>query len=137
MSAGSRTSPQPGAGRRPGNLPVQLTSFVGRRAELGEVQALVRQARLVTLTGSGGSGKTRLAVEVAASVAGEHPHGAWLAELASLTGSQPVAAAVAAALPVRGQESIETPACSPRPSASRACSSCLTTASICCPAAPR
>lgn len=109
MSTKTQTSPRDGAGHRAGNLPVQLTSFVGRGAELAEVRALARAGRLVMLTGSGGCGKSRLALEVAASLAGERWHGAWLAELASLTDSRQVAGAVAAALPVRRQASIETP----------------------------
>ena len=54
--------------RRPGNLPVELTSFVGRRRELGEVRPLLSQTRLLTLTGSGGAGKTRLALRAASDV---------------------------------------------------------------------
>jgi predicted ATPase len=66
-------------------LPVQLTSFIGRDAEMTQVRALLAESRLVTLTGAGGVGKTRLALQVAASVLGEFPAGIWLVELASLT----------------------------------------------------
>ena len=66
----------------PGNLPVQTTSFVGRDVEVKELAELVRAHRLVTLTGVGGVGKTRLAVQVAAELAGEFPDGVWLVELA-------------------------------------------------------
>ena len=66
----------------PGNLPRQMTSFVGRDAEVSEVAALVRSRPLVTLTGVGGVGKTRLALEVAAEVVADFPDGAWLCELA-------------------------------------------------------
>ena len=66
----------------PGNLPVQTTSFVGRDVEVKELAELVRAHRLVTLTGVGGVGKTRLAVQVAAELVGEFPDGVWLVELA-------------------------------------------------------
>src|SRR5260370_38383731 len=64
------------------NLPVQLTSFVGRDREMGEVAALLDQARLVTLTGAGGAGKARLALQVAAEGVGSHIGEAWLGDLA-------------------------------------------------------
>jgi predicted ATPase/DNA-binding CsgD family transcriptional regulator len=83
------------------NLPVQLTSFVGRRDELAKVAGLLAGHRLVTLTGSGGCGKTRLALHAAAGRVGGLPGGVWLAELAPLTGPGQVCGAVAAALPVR------------------------------------
>jgi predicted ATPase/class 3 adenylate cyclase/DNA-binding CsgD family transcriptional regulator len=67
------------------NLPVQLTSFVGREAELVEVQTLLASNRLVTLTGAGGTGKTRLAVEVGAQVSAEFPDGIWYVDLAPIT----------------------------------------------------
>jgi predicted ATPase len=65
----------------PGNLRAPPTSFVGRAAELTEVVALVRAHRLVTLTGVGGVGKTRLALEAASVMAGEFPDGVWVVEL--------------------------------------------------------
>ncbi len=64
-----------------GNLPVQQTSFVGRQREVAEVVALLRDTRLVTLTGIGGVGKTRLACQVAAEASPRFAHGAWLIEL--------------------------------------------------------
>src|SRR5436190_2188696 len=67
----------------PGNLPVQLTSFVGRRDELAELGAILRDARLVTITGTGGVGKTRIAVQLAAELLQRFPDGAWLCELAA------------------------------------------------------
>ena len=67
-----------------GNLPRQLSSLVGRDALVGEVAELVRSNRLVTLTGVGGVGKTRLALEVGAEVAGEFPDGVWIVELAGV-----------------------------------------------------
>ncbi len=68
----------------PGNLPVQLTPFVGRERELTEVAQLLKTTRLLTLTGPGGTGKTRLSLQVAATVQAEYANGAWLVELAPL-----------------------------------------------------
>jgi len=65
-------------------MPLALTSFVGRAAELTEVAGLLKQYRLVTVTGPGGVGKTRLAGEVARQVAGRFTDGVWLVELASV-----------------------------------------------------
>ncbi len=70
--------------RAPHNLPVQLSTFVGRAGHIKEVADLVRQSRLVTLTGIGGVGKTRLSLQVAAELLGEFEHGAWFVELAGL-----------------------------------------------------
>src|SRR6266567_8125876 len=67
------------------NLPYQLTSFVGREQEIAQLVELVTANRLVTLTGAGGAGKTRLALEVAAQAVESFPDGAWLVELASLS----------------------------------------------------
>jgi predicted ATPase/DNA-binding CsgD family transcriptional regulator len=83
------------------NLPVQLTSFVGRGGALAEVTGLLAEHRLVTLTGSGGCGKTRLALHAAAGRVGDQPDGVWLAELAALADPDRVPAAIAAALSVR------------------------------------
>ncbi len=66
---------------RPNNLPTQLTSFVGRDEELSSVATLVAANRLVTLTGPGGTGKTRLSLQVAAAAADDHPDGIFLVEL--------------------------------------------------------
>jgi len=70
---------------RPNNLPVQLTSFIGREAEMKRVRDLLKQTHLLTLTGSGGSGKTRLALQVAADVIDDFANGVWFVELASLS----------------------------------------------------
>ena len=70
------------------NLPDYLTSFVGRTRELDELAGLIERNRLVALTGVGGTGKTRLAVEAARSAASKRPDGAWLVELASVTNPQ-------------------------------------------------
>lgn len=82
----------------PNNLPTLLSAFVGRDAELTAVRDMVTSARLVTLTGAGGSGKTRLALQAAAEQVGRSPDGVWLAELAPLTEGSQIPAAVAAAL---------------------------------------
>jgi predicted ATPase/DNA-binding SARP family transcriptional activator len=81
-----------------GNLRERLGSFVGRDAELKQVRVAVRSSRLVTLTGPGGAGKTRLAVEAAAALRADYPNGAWLVELASVAEPDGVAPATAGAL---------------------------------------
>src|SRR5438093_930526 len=86
---------------RPNNLPVQLTSFVGREAEIAAINTLLDAARLVTLTGPGGTGKTRLAVQVAAERLGRHGDGVFFVELAPATDPALVPSAVAAALHLR------------------------------------
>ena len=75
---------RPGRARPPDNLPLQLTSFVGRGREISEVKWLLDVHRLLTLTGPGGSGKTRLAFEVAAGVVEGFEDGVWVVELAPL-----------------------------------------------------
>jgi predicted ATPase/class 3 adenylate cyclase len=67
--------------RRPNNLPTQLTSFVGREQPLAEAEALLRTTRLLTLTGPGGTGKTRLSLQLAANVAERFPDGIWFVAL--------------------------------------------------------
>jgi len=79
-------------------LPVQLTSFVGREAQISEVRQLLAVNRLVTLTGAGGAGKTRLAAQVAAELAGEFGDGVSYVDLAPVTDPDVVAVAVARAL---------------------------------------
>ena len=83
------------------NLQLQLTSFVGRERELAELAALLGSARLVTLTGAGGSGKTRLAIEVAARTVELTRDGAWLVDLAPVFDPELVVKAVARVLGVR------------------------------------
>jgi len=99
--AAPRTEPQ----TTPTNLPAALTSFVGRGRELAAVEHGLAQGpwgcRLLTLTGAGGGGKTRLALEVAAAVRPRYPDGAWLVELAALADPALVPATVAAALDLR------------------------------------
>jgi predicted ATPase/class 3 adenylate cyclase/DNA-binding CsgD family transcriptional regulator len=80
------------------NLPAQLTSFVGRDAELTQLRELLAENRVVTLTGAGGVGKTRLAIQVAAAMAGEFSDGVWYVDLAPITDPELVAVTVARAL---------------------------------------
>jgi predicted ATPase/DNA-binding CsgD family transcriptional regulator/DNA-binding XRE family transcriptional regulator len=84
-------------------FPAALTSFIGREAAMRQVASLLEEYRLVTVTGPGGSGKTRLAGEVARQVAGRFPDGAWLVELVPAQDPAQVPAVVAAALGVREQ----------------------------------
>src|SRR5271165_2344937 len=79
-------------------LPVQLTSFVGRDAEMAQVRELLRENRLLTLTGAGGAGKTRLAIEVAAGLTGEFGDGVWCVDLAPITDPELVPLTMARAL---------------------------------------
>jgi predicted ATPase len=85
---------------KPNNLPVASTSFVGREREIAEIEELLGSTRLVTLTGAGGCGKSRLALEVADHLLAEFPDGAFMVELAPLADPNLVAGAVAAALGV-------------------------------------
>jgi predicted ATPase/class 3 adenylate cyclase/DNA-binding CsgD family transcriptional regulator len=80
------------------NLPTQLTSFVGRGAQIAKVSELLDTDRLVTLTGAGGAGKTRLAVEVAAQLTSRTTGGVWYVDLAPITHADVVPVAVARAL---------------------------------------
>lgn len=88
---------------RRNNLPAERTSFVGRADQVVEVERLMAMTRLLTLTGVGGAGKTRLALEIARNLVEIHPEGAWLVELAALSDPEPVPQAVAKALGVREQ----------------------------------
>src|SRR5438046_2496591 len=86
----------------PGNLPKQVTSFVGRESELREAAGhIAGDRRLVTFSGSGGSGKTRLALQVAAEVVDRFPDGAWLVELASVSDEAQLPHVLTTALGVR------------------------------------
>src|SRR5918997_1610397 len=85
----------------PNNLPLQLTSFVGREREIAEVKDLLVEQRLLTLTGPGGCGKTRLALKVAGDLAESFEDGVWLVELASLSDPNLVPQAIASTLEVR------------------------------------
>jgi predicted ATPase/class 3 adenylate cyclase len=85
---------------RPSNLPAELTSFVGREAEIAEVERLVEGARLVTLTGAGGTGKTRLAIRVGSRLRGSFADGVFFVDLASVVDPAVVASTTAKALGV-------------------------------------
>ena len=69
---------------RPNNLPVQLTNFIGREKEMAEIRKLISEKKLVTLIGPGGTGKTRLALQIGADVIDEFSNGVWITELAPL-----------------------------------------------------
>lgn len=84
-----------------GNIPVALTSFVGRRNELAQARQLLSGSRLLTLTGAGGVGKTRLALQLAASVRRAFADGVWLVELAELTDQALLSQTVATAMGLR------------------------------------
>jgi predicted ATPase/DNA-binding CsgD family transcriptional regulator len=92
------------AQRPPNNLPLEFSSFVGREKELAEVKRLLENNRLLTLTGSGGCGKTRLALAAAGELVEGYEDGVWLVELASLTDPSLVPQAAASTLGVREQQ---------------------------------
>jgi len=98
------TSSAPAARALPArhNLPAEVASFVGRGREIVEISRLLSQTRLLTLTGTGGCGKTRLALRVAATLVERFPDGVWLVPLAPVTDSALVPRAVAEAVAVRG-----------------------------------
>ena len=80
------------------NLPAQLTSFIGRQDEMQEIKGLLKTSRLVVLTGAGGTGKTRLALQVAAELTSAYRDGVWLVELATIIDPALVANAIAEVL---------------------------------------
>ncbi len=85
----------------PNNLPAELSSFVGREHQLTELRQLLRKSRLITLTGPGGAGKTRLALRLAADVVDRYPDGVWLVDLAALNDPRLLDQTVASACGVR------------------------------------
>ena len=97
--AATRTPSRPPVGVADGPRPEQ-TSFVGRQRELGEIGQALGRTRLLTLTGPGGAGKTRLAYEVASRLADSYPDGVHVVELASLSRPELVPQAVASVLDV-------------------------------------
>jgi non-specific serine/threonine protein kinase len=99
LDSDSGSSPAPVA--RIHNLPAQLNSFVGREREISELKELLRTKRLVTLTSMGGTGKTRLSLQVAADVMDGYPDGVWFVELAPLADERLVPQAVASVLGVK------------------------------------
>src|SRR5437868_5010714 len=90
------------------NLPVQLTSFVGRERERQNVRALLDSNRVVTLVGSGGCGKTRLAIQVGADLLEQFPDGVRFVDLARLTDPSVVIEAIAAAVGVKSEQGVAT-----------------------------
>ncbi len=84
------------------NLPVQPTPLVGREEELAEVLAMISEARLVTLTGAGGSGKTRLALQAAAELVDDYPQGVWWVSLAALRDPELVESTIAQVVGAKG-----------------------------------
>ncbi len=94
--------------RLQGNLPIQTTAFVGRENEIAEVLEALATARLVTLCGVGGVGKTRLALQVAADSVTGYPHGAWLVELADIGSPDDVDEAVTASLGIQSPPGVPT-----------------------------
>src|SRR5438552_17796729 len=100
--------------RRPsGNLPAEITSFVGRREQLGEIRKKLTAARLVSLVGPGGAGKSRLALRIAAELARGFADGAWWVELAEVRDGALVATPGVAVLDPRcqaGRPAVQIPA---------------------------
>ena len=94
------SSQRPGSARVPNNLPAERTRFIGRETELAECAGLLGEARLLTVTGIGGSGKTRQAVRLARTLLGSHPDGVWFVDLSPLREPSRVAEAIAATLAV-------------------------------------
>ena len=93
--------------RRPGNLPAEATSFIGRRRELAELRKKLSTARLVSLVGPGGVGKTRLAIRIGAGLARNFRDGTWLVELAEVRDPALIGNATLAALDLRDQAATE------------------------------
>jgi predicted ATPase/class 3 adenylate cyclase/Tfp pilus assembly protein PilF len=83
------------------NLPLQLTSFIGREREIEEIRQLLNSARLITLTGAGGTGKTRLAIEVVQTMGNQYPDGAWVVDFAVLPEPSLIWQSIASVLAVR------------------------------------
>jgi non-specific serine/threonine protein kinase len=88
------------------NLPGQLTAFIGRDRELSEIRRLLQRARLLTITGPGGCGKTRLAIRVASEVLHRYPDGAWFVDLSAIADAALVPQALATVLRVREREGL-------------------------------
>ena len=89
---------------RPNNLPIQHTSFVGREQDIADVTELLAQHRLLTLVGSGGVGKTRLALHVGAEVLDRYPDGVWFVDLAPISDPELVSSVTGQALGMRQQQ---------------------------------
>ncbi|MFB9881603.1 BTAD domain-containing putative transcriptional regulator [Planobispora siamensis] len=113
-SGGTGTPGERDRPARPGNLRARLTSFVGRERDVARLADLLEGHRLVTLTGPGGAGKTRLAVESADAVAGRMPDGVWMVELAPVAEPSEVPQAVFSALELRDGSPVPPPGALPR-----------------------
>lgn len=87
----------------PNNLPAQSTSFVGREREIDQIRRLLEKTRLLTLTGTGGTGKTRLSLELGAQLIDQFPDGVWLVELAQITEPDRAVEVTAAAVGAHGE----------------------------------
>ena len=85
----------------PTNLPVEVTSFIGRERELAQIEQMLDSARLLTLTGPGGSGKTRLAQRAASELLDRYPDGAFFVDLSSTSDAELVPSVIAGALSIR------------------------------------
>lgn len=88
----------------PNNLPIQLTTFIGREKEIAEVKQELAEHRLVTLTGSGGTGKTRLSLQVAAGLLEKFEHGVWFVELAPLTDPELIPSTILSTIGISEQQ---------------------------------
>ena len=91
----------------PTNLPRQVTSFIGRKQEMERVKCLLELSALVTLTGTGGTGKTRLALQVGADILEKYKEGVWLVELAAITNSDLLTQTVATAIGLREETGVD------------------------------
>jgi len=89
----------------PNNLPIQLTTFIGRENEIAEVKQELNEHRLVTLTGSGGTGKTRLSLQVAVELLDHFDHGVWFVELAPLADPELIPQTILSAIGISEQQS--------------------------------
>ena len=115
----------------PGNLPAQVTSFIGRKADVAAVAATLSESRVVTITGVGGVGKTRLALQVAADLLPRYRDGAWLVELAPLRDPEALVSVVAARVPTDRQWAVARRLAHRDAVPQGNCSWCSTTASTC------
>ncbi len=96
-----RTIPAAMTGPPPHNLPAMMTSFIGRQKAIADIKQLLSEGRLLTLTGSGGSGKTRLSIQVAQELLSDYPDGVWLIEFAALSDPALVVQTIANVIGVR------------------------------------
>jgi hypothetical protein len=103
LPAASAAPAEPDTEARRHNLPTELTSFVGRRKELVELRGVLASSRVLSLTGAGGIGKTRLAVRLACDLVSEFSDGAWLVDLATLSVSDLLPQTIARAIGIRSR----------------------------------